>query len=307
MKNFLLAFFVFLIYSVFGMWYHACVIKEVCQDTGEVKQEAVIVDQTEETPEVVENDNSELITDESEPSFVYKKGDLEFNFPDNLGLKSFSDAVIFPSGTQTFNKSIFEFLNKEQDKELIITGLYNPEEARTDNLLGSKRADFVKEILVNYGVNSNRITTNAKESEFSFEENGTYSGGILFDFKDITEDRLKAIESGIENKTLYSGFGSKEFSADNTLQAYALELKNYLDKYPNKTASIIGHTDSVGDPVANDWYGMERAKNVKQYLESQGIESRRLIASSKGETDPIESNATLEGRRKNRRIEIKIN
>lgn len=286
------------------MWYYACFIKEVCQNTDKVTQEGVIVDQTEESPG---ENNAEIITEESEPSFVYKKGDLEFNFADNLGLKSFSHAVIFPNGTQTFNKSIFDFLNKEQDKELIITGLYNPEESKTDKLLGTKRAGFVKDILVNYGINSNRITVNGKESEFNFEKNGTYSGGILFDFKEISEDRLRAIESGIENKTLYSGFGSKEFSADNTLQAYALELKNYLDKYPNKKASIIGHTDSVGDPEANDWYGMERAKNVKQYLESQGIDSARLIASSKGETEPIESNATLEGRRKNRRIEIKIN
>ena len=59
--------------------------------------------------------------------------------------------------------------------------------------------------------------------------------------------------------------------------------------------------------MANDWYGMERAKNVKQYLVSQGIDGSRLFASSKGELEPIESNATLEGRRKNRRIEIKIN
>lgn len=305
MKNFLLAFFVFLIYSIFGMWYHACVIKELCDDINENTEQNVVVDQNKDT----QTKNKEPITEpvKTEPSFVYKNGDLVFNFPRNLSLKSQSDEVIFPEGSESFKKSIFIFLNKQQTLELVITGLYNHEESKSNNPLGIKRADFVKDLLVEYGINANRITTESKESGFNYNANGIYEGGILFGFIDISAERRKAIESGIENKTLYSGFGSKEFSADNTLQAYALELKNYLDKYPSKKANIIGHTDSVGDLEANDWYGMERAKNVKQYLESLGIESARLIATSKGETEPIESNATLEGRRKNRRIEIKIN
>ncbi len=305
MKNFLLAFFVFLIYSIFGMWYHACVIKELCNDVSENIEQNVVVDQNKVTQEEI--DKPIVKSDNPEPSFVYKKGDLEFNFPDNLGLKTLNSEVAFPEGSESFKKSIFNFLNKQQNKELVITGLYNTEESKTDNQLGIKRATYIKELLVDYGINTNRITVDSKESGFSFDSNGIYKGGILFNFIDISEEKLKTIESGIENKTLYSGFGSKEFSADNTLQAYALELRNYLDKYPNKTASIVGHTDSVGDEIANDWYGMERAKNVKQYLESQGIDNDRLMASSKGETEPIESNATLEGRRKNRRIEIKIN
>jgi outer membrane protein OmpA-like peptidoglycan-associated protein len=305
MKNFLLAFFVFLIYSIFGMWYHACVIKEICTDENDNTEQNIVVDQNKDSQTEKEIPIIEPV--KTEPSFVYKNGDLVFNFPRNLSLKSQSDEVIFPEGSESFKKSIFAFLNKQQTLELVITGLYNDEESKSNNQLGIKRADFVKGLLVDYGINANRITIESKESEFNFNANGIYEGGILFEFIDISAERRKAIESGIENKTLYSGFGSKEFSADKTLQAYALELKNYLDKYPNKKASIIGHTDSVGDLEANDWYGMERAKNVKQYLESLGIDSDRLIATSKGETEPIESNATLEGRRKNRRIEIKIN
>lgn len=307
MKNFLLAFFVFLIYSVFGMWYHACIIKEVCNDSiVESQQDTISVDsglysKTDESKPPTIISNSEVSASE------LKSSDIKFNFPENLGLKANDPKVIFPDGQKRFKQSIFNFLNENQDKELVITGLYNSDEGKINDQLGKYRASFVKDILVNFGVNENRISITSKQSDFNYDANKVYSGGILFNFGNISEEKKKTIESAIENKILYSGFGSKKFRADNTLQAYALELKNYLNKYPNKTANIVGHTDSAGDNLANDWYGMERAKNVKQYLISQGIPETRLIASSKGETEPMESNTTLEGRRKNRRIEIKIN
>ncbi len=250
-------------------------------------------------------------TIQKEPSNPFElkddNGNLIFKFPDNFGISANNNVINFPSGNVAFNKSVFKFLNENQNKELLITGLFNSDESNNNGALGLSRANFVKEMLVKFGVNADRVSVSNKLKDFSFDSNGMYKGGVLFDFVDLSEEKLKEIESGIANKTLYSGFGSKEFTADNTLQAYALELKNYLSKYPNKSANIVGHTDSVGDLEANDWYGMERAKNVKQYLESQGIDGLKLIASSKGETKPIDSNGTLEGRRKNRRIEIKVN
>ncbi len=302
MKNFLIAFFVFLLWSIFGMWYHSCVIKEVCNNT-----ETNVIIETEAKTNNIKV--SEATTKEPPNPFELKdeKGNLIFTFPDDLGVKANNFDVSFQNGSTEFNESVFKFLNENQNKELLITGLYNSEESTNNGALGLNRANFIKDILVKFGINADRISVSNKLKNYSYDTNENYNGGILFNFIDISEDKLKTIESGIANKTLYSGFGSKEFRADNTLQAYALELKNYLNKYPNKSANIVGHTDSVGNIEANDWYGMERAKNVKRYLQGQGIAESRLKASSKGETDPIDSNGTLEGRRKNRRIEIKVN
>ncbi len=304
MKNFLIAFFVFLLWSIFGMWYHSCIIKEICTDT---KTESNVIIKTEAETNSIEA--SETTGKEPSNPFELKggNGNIIFKFPDNLGISANNNVVNFPSGNVSFNESVFKFLNENQNKELLIKGLFNSDESNNNGALGLSRANFIKDILVKFGINADRISVSNKMKDFSFDSSGMYKGGVLFDFVDLSEEKLKEIESGIANKTLYSGFGSKEFTADNTLQAYALELKNYLSKYPNKSANIVGHTDSVGDLEANDWYGMERAKNVKQYLESQGIDGLKLIASSKGETEPIESNGTLEGRRKNRRIEIKVN
>lgn len=306
MKNFLLAFFIFLIYSVFGMWYHSCVIKELCNSGPSIENTESLVKETSDNNKI---DKEQTPSKEKEAaySFNYKEGDITFSFPNNLGLIPNEAKVIFPKGDKNFKESIFKFLNTNQKKELIIMGLLNSAEANIDPELGLKRAKYIKDILVKFGINSERITIKRKQADYNFDSSNAFKGGIHFDFIDISEEKRKTIDSGIANKTLYSGFGSKEFRADNTLKAYALELKNYLNKYPKKTASIVGHTDGVGDVIANDWYGMERAKNVKQYLVSQGIDESRLFASSKGELEPIESNGTLEGRRKNRRIEIKIN
>ena len=304
MKNFLIAFFVFLLWSIFGMWYHSCIIKEICHDTN---LDNKIITETEsiKSKDIISDDSAKEISN----TFVVKdeKGNVLFKFPDNLGIKANAFSINFPDGSDNFKESIFKFLNDNQNKELTITGLFNSTETNNNGSIGLNRSNFIKNLLVKYGVNSDRISVSKELKDFNYDAEGNYNGGILFRFNDITEDKLKTIESGIANKTLYSGFGSKQFAPDNTLQAYALELKNYLNKYPNKSANIVGHTDSVGDLEANDWYGMERAKNVKLYLESQGIDESRLVASSKGETEPIESNGTLEGRRKNRRIEIKVN
>ena len=247
-----------------------------------------------------------VIDNLTEDGFVVRdaNGNALLNFPENLQINNKEGSVFIPESIKGFKDSIFNFLNVNQDMELVITGLYNAED---DLTMGMDRANEVKAILEDFGINADKLFVNDAKRTFKYETDGTFKGGINFTLKKLSGKRLSEIEIGIANKTLYSGFASKQFKADNTLQAYALELKNYLDKYPNKTATITGHTDSVGDDIANDWFGMERAKNVRRYLVSQGIAASKLKALSKGEKEPIDTNGTLEGRRKNRRIEIKIN
>ncbi len=69
--------------------------------------------------------------------------------------------------------------------------------------------------------------------------------------------------------------------------------------------SIEGHTDSTGSTKRNLALSEERAKIVKDYLVSKGVDESRLIAKGFGEAVPIDTNATKEGRYNNRRVEIK--
>jgi OOP family OmpA-OmpF porin len=86
------------------------------------------------------------------------------------------------------------------------------------------------------------------------------------------------------------------------LKDLAFELKN------NKflTVVISGHTDITGSPEYNLTLSRKRAANVKAYLISQGVSADRVKIEYYGVTRPIASNQTVEGRNKNRRVEIEV-
>jgi OOP family OmpA-OmpF porin len=70
---------------------------------------------------------------------------------------------------------------------------------------------------------------------------------------------------------------------------------------------IIGNTDSVGSDAYNMKLGQRRADAVKGYLVTEGIAADHMTTSSNGESQPVDTNNTKEGRSHNRRVEIKTN
>ena len=79
-----------------------------------------------------------------------------------------------------------------------------------------------------------------------------------------------------------------------------------LEGLPELGVLLRGHTDSTGSVWYNSKLGMRRAASVQKYLMSKGIDDGRMSLESKGESEPAASNATREGRRQNRRVEIII-
>lgn len=68
---------------------------------------------------------------------------------------------------------------------------------------------------------------------------------------------------------------------------------------------IEGHTDSVGDAATNQALSERRAASVRQFLiQNHGIDAGRLEAAGLGQTQPVDSNDTPEGRQNNRRVEL---
>ncbi|NNE13874.1 MAG: OmpA family protein [Saprospiraceae bacterium] len=74
----------------------------------------------------------------------------------------------------------------------------------------------------------------------------------------------------------------------------------------NVKVELSGHTDSTGDDDLNMALSEARAKAVRNYLLEKGVSSASIIAKGYGETAPIDSNETPEGRQNNRRTELKI-
>ncbi len=84
------------------------------------------------------------------------------------------------------------------------------------------------------------------------------------------------------------------------------DLYMYLARNPQVRIKIIGHTDNVGKDEANQKLSDGRANAVMQDLIERGIAPERLQAEGRGETQPIDTNDTDEGRQNNRRVEIEI-
>jgi len=90
-------------------------------------------------------------------------------------------------------------------------------------------------------------------------------------------------------------------AARDQLDQVAVALKDQGDVKP---MVVEGYTDSVGSDVTNQKLSKDRAEAVRAYLVSKGVPSEKITSVGKGESNPVASNDTPEGRANNRRVEI---
>ncbi len=120
--------------------------------------------------------------------------------------------------------------------------------------------------------------------------------------KKILYDQLMADGKVVTQGILFSS-GSDEIRAEST--PTLKEIGTMLKDHPDLKISIEGHTDNVGEDAANQDLSKRRAASVKAYLmEKYSIEDSRLQSQGFGETKPVDSNDTPEGRQNNRRVEL---
>ena len=83
-------------------------------------------------------------------------------------------------------------------------------------------------------------------------------------------------------------------------------LYDFLKQNPRVRIKIIGHTDSVGTDQANQKLSEGRATSVKNEMVKRGIKADRIETEGRGESEPIDTNDTEEGRQNNRRVVIQV-
>ncbi|MCL4115904.1 UNVERIFIED_CONTAM: hypothetical protein GTU68_053527 [Idotea baltica] len=117
---------------------------------------------------------------------------------------------------------------------------------------------------------------------------------------------IGAADKVIEDKTLiYFPYNSTDKLSDR-------EIESYLDDVAARVISsgervqLTGHTDSKGDAEYNMGLGRSRAVVIRDYLVSKGVTRNKVVVRSEGETSPVATNATSEGRAQNRRTELQI-
>jgi outer membrane protein OmpA-like peptidoglycan-associated protein len=108
----------------------------------------------------------------------------------------------------------------------------------------------------------------------------TFPDGVLFPFD---SDRLHS-------------------AARENMRSFAASLR----QYPNTTALVVGHTDSVGTDVYNQALSERRAVATADFLVMHGVDRSRITTAGRGEGEPIATNVTDLGRSQNRRVEVAI-
>ena len=120
------------------------------------------------------------------------------------------------------------------------------------------------------------------------------------------EMEVQPIEVGMHYRlhNIYFAFNSADILSSS--QKVLDEFIVFLNDHPTMTISIEGHTDNVGSDEFNLILSENRAKAVYNYLVNNGIDANRLQYKGFGETTPIATNETEEGRAMNRRTEFVI-
>ncbi len=145
---------------------------------------------------------------------------------------------------------------------------------------------------------------------------GALAGGAIGNYMDREEAKLRAQLEGtgvsvtrVGDQVILNMPGNVTFatnSADispnfhSVLNSVALVINEFKQTY----VDIVGHTDSSGAADFNQRLSEQRAVSVGGYLQSQGVLPQRIVTRGMGETQPIASNSTPQGRSQNRRVEI---
>jgi len=147
---------------------------------------------------------------------------------------------------------------------------------------------------------------------------GALAGGAVGNYMDRQETKLRTQLAGTgvsvtrmgDNITLNMPGNITFASASAELNPSFYRVLNsvnvVLKQYDKTLIEVAGHTDSTGAAEYNQKLSERRADAVAQYLEGQGLRNDRVITVGAGETHPVASNETPDGRQANRRVELTL-
>ncbi|WPP50389.1 OmpA family protein [Catalinimonas niigatensis] len=243
--------------------------------------------------------------------------DLEVQAEENIRFARSQAEPIIPEATEKALASVKDYFNEHQDEALVITGFYDDTESNRSLLpnLGMARAEAFKAWLTEFGVSHQQMATLAHENiDLSFLRD-TLLDGLTFEVvdelpeEDLSEEELNNLEQKLRNSSqnLYFETGATSLIVSDTLRQYIFDLKRYLNTKTEASILVVGHTDNVGGAQQNLEYGRQRADFTRDLLGRAGINRVQIKTDSKGQSEPLTTNDTEEGRSKNRRVEIKLN
>jgi len=194
--------------------------------------------------------------------------------------------------------------DRTEDNILEITGLYYEGEPAPEGYpnMGFARADRVRELL---GISEDRAELKARLVDGAADAREGYFEGVLFNWVDPEESVAEMVEELPDRINI-------RFPLNSTQEDYNPEVQQYLDDLGERLQSsgqrilLTGHTDNSGSPEYNMDLGQRRAEHIRNILIRNGVPNDIIQVESEGETQPIATNETEEGRHENRRVEVRI-
>ena len=119
-----------------------------------------------------------------------------------------------------------------------------------------------------------------------------------------TQPELKPLPLMAANVTIQFNINSNEI--DNASYPVLERVAKYLVGHPDQIVNVKGYTDNSGTPGYNETVSRFRANAVKVYLIGKGVRPENIRILAMGDADPIASNDTAAGRKKNRRVEVEF-
>jgi len=144
---------------------------------------------------------------------------------------------------------------------------------------------------------------------------GAYMEDQRRDFERALSDEIQAgmirVEKQPDDRLLVGMTGATTFEVDSAVIKPGFystmdKIASIVQRYGKTQLFVSGHTDSTGTAAYNQQLSEQRADAVQRYLLADGVMRERLSAAGYGETSPIASNASEQGRRLNRRVDILI-
>lgn len=171
--------------------------------------------------------------------------------------------------------------------------------------LSLKRAESVADNLAAIGVREDAIRVIGRGSREPIASNETREGRIENRRVDIlVVAEVRALDTMIFPSVALFERRSADFSEQGKalLEKKRMEARALFSRATY--VEIVGHTDDVGDDDYNMALSKQRAASVRDYLVSKGLDASKVVTTGMGESMPIASNSTPEGRAENRRVEI---
>ena len=276
---------VFVAWCAVSINWYVCGIYELCSDASPAEQ-----------------------TTPTDPPTPLEREVLTTPYQAPLSFEWSSPFAITNDEFDDFKDSIAAAFGESPGAVVEIIGLYDPQELNNSEYddLGLARAEEIKQLLLSSGL-KRIFRTRSNQDDLSAGLSGNINQA--YEFRLVTSEKSTPggfiISEGRKKLVIHFPSNSAKPASDKQVQLAVRKMSKSAKKNSQKLL-VVGHTDNQGDSMDNNKLGLIRATEVKEMLQSYGMEEKDVLAESEGENQPLVTNNTPQGRQQNRRVEIII-